>query len=175
MHLNEEKERTDPQILNSKCSLLYPLIWIKFYIRPYSPKYCELIQVRPVAADISKHLFWGTQPSLKGDWRYPLKFLVADVPQLWDCRDNSTITLWRKLLCQFQCNQNEHKKYEGNHYLMTVTHKVSDHHLHQWQALAANILHWLHVVAVDKCIKSAQISGNTITQESAIPYVPVPF
>jgi hypothetical protein len=41
---------------------------------------------------------------------------------------------------------------EGSHYLLTVTHKVSDHHLHQWQALAANILHRLHVVAVDKSI-----------------------
>ncbi len=45
---------------------------------------------------------------------------------LQDCRE----TTLKVLLCQFQQNQNEHDKKECRHNLKTVTHKVSDHHLH---------------------------------------------
>jgi hypothetical protein len=63
----------------------------------------------------------------------PLHALDPWPTYLVDCRKNSTITVSMQSLCQLQQNQNEHQKNKCGHNFVSVTHNISDHHIHHQQ------------------------------------------
>jgi len=91
----------------------------------------------------------------------------------WNCKQDSTITIWQLWLCQYWQNQNKHNN-ECSHDLVSgVPHKESDHHFHhEWEWIAATTPHGLHQVPTEggcgQCIKQIdwwscrEISTTTI-------------
>ncbi len=126
--------------------------------------YTHLTSVQPLLLNIRINF---TEQKENGQ----LGYYIHDKPTyLWDCRENSTLTIWRYLFCQFP-NKNKCNKNECGHNLVTRSQTIRPHLHHEWQGLDAITPQWDHLptVGVDKMQNNLlRISGKHSPKNNCI-------